>query len=313
MRMEAGTADRRAEHDRALVDVAEYGTPGRAAWLDIDWPAYTQTAMIGGKKVNFVDYGDPSQPPVVLIHGLAASWQCWLENIPALAEDFRVVALDLPGFGESEMPRETISIDGYAHCVAELLDHLNIASASLIGNSMGGQTSVRFALDFPERTERVILVSPAGYSTSVVPPLARRAAKIVGPHIGKIGRANKALVRRPGMRRIAMYGICAHADRLSPDIVLQLMGFSKKPGLGDALAALLSHDFRSELPNVAAPLLLIWGRDDALIGSGDAHRMGAKIPNSRKLVLNDTAHVAMVERPAWFNATARDFLLENPA
>ena len=149
--MDASSVERKAEHDRALVDVAEYGVIGRSAWMDIDWTALTHNAMIDGRTVNYVEYGDPSLPTVVLVHGLAGCWQNWLENIPALAEDFHVIAIDLPGFGESQLPRERISIPGYARCISELLDHLNVVRASVIGNSMGGQTSARFALDFPDR------------------------------------------------------------------------------------------------------------------------------------------------------------------
>ncbi|MGH2905300.1 MAG: alpha/beta fold hydrolase [Solirubrobacterales bacterium] len=309
--MNPATIDRNADQDRALIDLDQYGTVGRSEWMDIDWAAHTHIATVGQDQIEYVEYGAVDAPPLILIHGLAASWQCWLENIPALARDFRVIAIDLPGFGRSKMPRDQISIPGYARVVAELMDSLGIERASLIGNSMGGQTSLRFALDYPERVERVILVSPAGYSTSTLPSAARNAASVFSPAIRPLLGANREIAARPRLRKRVLYGICAHADQLSPDIVLQLMGFSKKPGFSDALDALLSHDFREELVNVATPVLIIWGRKDLLIGSGDAHRMAAKIPGSRKMVLNDTAHVAMVERPAWFNATAREFLLES--
>jgi pimeloyl-ACP methyl ester carboxylesterase len=265
---------------------------------------------VNGSNVNYVEYGDASAPAVVLIHGLAGCWQNWLENILQLGEDFHVIALDLPGFGASEMPREPISISGYARCVVGLLDVLGIESASLIGNSMGGQTSLQISIDHPERVNRVIVVSPAGYSTSDIPELLHRGAELFSPILPKVAGRNKFVARRPRLRKIAFFGVLAHGDKISPEMAYEMMGFSRRPGFKDALLALLVHDFRGQLHTITAPTLIIWGRDDGLIGSGDAHRFASKIPGSLKLIANDTAHVAMIERPAWFNATARDFLLD---
>jgi pimeloyl-ACP methyl ester carboxylesterase len=309
--MEATASARPAPgKDEFYVDIDEYGVSGRSAWLDVDWTRHLRSVDVHGSAVSFVEYGDTSAPAVVLIHGLAGCWQNWLENIVQLGGDFRVIAVDLPGFGASDMPREPISIDGYARCVVGLLDELEIERASLIGNSMGGQTSVQISIDHPERVDRVIVVSPAGYSTSEIPEMLHRGAELFSPIIPKISGHNKFVARRARLRKIAFLGIVAHGDKLSPEIAYEMMGFSRRPGFKDALMALLTHDFRGELHTITAPTLIIWGREDGLIGSGDAHRFASKIPGSLKLIANDTAHVAMIERPAWFNATAREFLLQ---
>src|SRR3954465_14353227 len=91
--------------DEFYVDIAEYGVPGRSAWLDVDWTAHLRSVDVHGTSVSYIEYGNPEGPPVVLIHGLAGCWQNWLENIVQLGEDFRVIAVDLPGFGASDMPR----------------------------------------------------------------------------------------------------------------------------------------------------------------------------------------------------------------
>lgn len=297
--------------DEFYIDIDEYGTPGRSAWLDVDWRQHLRTVDVDGSKISFVEYGAVDAPAVVLIHGLAGCWQNWLENIVQLGEDFRVIAIDLPGFGASEMPREPISIPGYARCVVGLLDELGIQRASLIGNSMGGQASVQVSIDHPERVDRVIVVSPAGYSTSDVPELLHRGAELFSPILPRLSGHNKFVARRGRLRKIAFFGIIAHADKIRPELAYELMGFSRRPGFRDALLALLTHDFRGELHTITAPTLIIWGRSDGLITSGDAHRFAKKIPGSLKLIANDTAHLAMLERPAWFNATARDFLLKS--
>src|SRR5947199_3786708 len=111
-----------------------YGPEGRSAWMDIDWQEHLHWAWVQGAPVNYVDIGEG--PAVVFIHGLSGCWQNWLENIPYFARTHRVIALDLPGFGESPMPSEKISIKGYAGAVDELLDGLGIERAAVVGNSM---------------------------------------------------------------------------------------------------------------------------------------------------------------------------------
>jgi len=98
----------------------EYGCGAQPDWRGVDWKAATQRIEIGGRLVNVVSLGAGEGPPVVFIHGLGGCWQNWLENLPAVALHRRVVALDLPGFGESEMPEGDVSITNYAACVEAL-------------------------------------------------------------------------------------------------------------------------------------------------------------------------------------------------
>jgi pimeloyl-ACP methyl ester carboxylesterase len=298
-------------NDEFYVDIEQYGVAERSAWIDVDWSQYVRKVEIDGASVTYIEYGDASAPAILMIHGLGGSWQNWLENILQLGEDFRVIAMDLPGFGASEMPREPISIDGYARCVIGLLDELGIERASLIGNSMGGQTSVQVSIDHPERVDRVIVVSPAGYTTSDTPEITRRFLELVSPIMPRLGVHNRFVVTHPKLRKLAFLGIVAHGDKLTPEIAWEMLGPTRNPGFVSALQALLVHDFRGELHTITAPTLIIWGRDDGLISSSDAHRFGEAIPGSLKLIANDTSHVAMIERPAWFNETAREFLLDS--
>jgi pimeloyl-ACP methyl ester carboxylesterase len=113
----------------------EYGPPGRSPWMEVDWREHQRWITIG-RPINVIELG--SGPPLVFIHGLSGSWQNWLEQLPVFAREHRVVAFDLPGFGVSEMPAQEISIAGYARTVDALYDALEIDSAAVVGNSMGG-------------------------------------------------------------------------------------------------------------------------------------------------------------------------------
>ena len=109
-----------------------YGPEGRPAWLDIDWPSVTHRATVRDRSVTYVDIG--SGEPIVWVHGLGACWQTWLENLPFFARSHRCIALDLPGFGASEMPSEDISIERYGQIVNELLEQLGVERAAVVGN-----------------------------------------------------------------------------------------------------------------------------------------------------------------------------------
>ena len=104
----------------------------------------------------------------MFVHGLGGQWQNWLENIPRLAQDRRVVAMDLPGFGLTPEPEddEKITIPRYGRWVNELGDRLELGQVELVGNSMGGYIAAEVAIQFPERVAQLVLVSAAGISSA---------------------------------------------------------------------------------------------------------------------------------------------------
>ena len=270
---------------------------------------------IDGRRVNVVDLGSGS--PVVFIHGLSGSWQNWLEQLPVFAREHRVIAFDLPGFGESEMPREKITISGYGRFVEAVLDELGASSAAVVGNSMGGFIGIELAIRFPERVERLALVSAAGLSVeylrneralSVLSTLDAR----LSAYSGWLASRSDALARRPGARRM-IFGIVAHRPDLLPGpLVAEQVRGSGKPGFVPALDALTDYPIRDRLGEIACPTLIVWGSEDKLVPARDADEFARLIPNSRKVVWPETGHVAMLERPAAFNALLEAFLTEEP-
>src|SRR3954454_20504713 len=138
----------------------EYADGDDSSWLDVDWPALHRTLEIDGRAVEVIDTGGgPDKPVLVWIHGLSGVWQNWLLNIPAFMDRYRCIAPDLPGFGESEMPREEISIHGYAHTVSAVCDELGVDAPAVIGNSMGGFVGAELAISEPTRVQKLVLVS----------------------------------------------------------------------------------------------------------------------------------------------------------
>src|SRR4051812_14011138 len=184
-----------------------YGVPAEPGWRGVDWPAATRTVQIAGKSVNYVELGS-GERTVLYVHGLGGCWQNWLENPPATAAaGYRAIALDLPGFGRSEMPDEPITITGYARLLDDFCDALGLVHAAVVGNSMGGFVAAEMAIRHPERVERLTLVDAAGVSTAIGRnPVSERFGKfmvtgVIGGRGGAVAPTPAQLMkmlRRPG-------------------------------------------------------------------------------------------------------------------
>ncbi|HZV72608.1 MAG TPA: alpha/beta fold hydrolase [Conexibacter sp.] len=288
-----------------------YGANGRSAWLDIDWPAHQHWVEVDGTPANVIEIG--SGPPLLFVHGLAGCWQNWLENMPRFAAAHRVIAVDLPGFGASPMAPERISIPGYARFLDTLCEALALDAAAVVGNSMGGYVAAELAISSPQRVERLMLVSPAGITAEHLHRDGVMAgARVVAAVTTRAVSRHERLARRPGLRRIALSFPVHHPDRLSAPLAHELMEGSGKPGFLPAMEAIMEHRISERLPQIACPTLVVWGEQDRVIPVRDAERFGALIPDARVVILPDTGHVAMLERPERFNALLEGFLAEQP-
>lgn len=271
---------------------------------------------VEGRPVNTIELGEG--PPVVFVHGLSGSWQNWLEQLPVLAREHRVLAVDLPGFGYSPMPREEISIAGYARLLDELLSQLEIAAAAVVGNSMGGFIGAELAIAFPRRVERLVLVSAAGLSTHNEPrtvramPAILRLQRIIAASAATVASRSEAVARRRRLREATLNLVVRHPDRLPAALAAEQLRGAGKPGFIPALEALIRFDVRERLPEIACPTLIVWGEDDRLITVDDADVFEQLIPDSRKVIFEDTGHMAMLERPEAFNELLSEFLAERP-
>jgi pimeloyl-ACP methyl ester carboxylesterase len=296
---------------RSLPGAEGYGPPAHSAWQDIDWRRHQRWEIVEDRAINLIDIGDG--PPLVFIHGLGGSWQNWLENIPHFAGTHRVIALDLPGFGESELPREDITIEGYARIVETLLQQLGIDKAIVVGNSMGGFVGAEMTVHFPVRVDRLVLVSAAGLHREeiVSDPFVRSAryTKILLTW-GTLQAQRRELVRRPRLRQALLWMIAAHPEKLPPALALEQIKGAGKPGFFPALEALKSYELGEGLREIQARTLIVWGDKDRLVPVRYADEFQALIPGSRKVIFEDTGHVPMFERPARFNREVEQFLAE---
>jgi pimeloyl-ACP methyl ester carboxylesterase len=289
----------------------DYGAHDSPDWRGVDWREHARDLQIGGRRVRYVEMGQGEGPPVLLVHGLSGNWQNWLENIPRLAAERRVLALDLPGFGASEDPAEEITMSGYGRAVDEFSDRLGLGEVVLVGNSMGGFVAAETAIQFPERVERLVLVSAAGITSSSL----RREPVMVWGRIamlaGSRGAAEKRMaILRPRLRHLVYSSIVRHPNRIAAETLWEISLGAGRSAFKPALEAIVDYDFRERLGDIRCPTLVVWGESDMLVPVKDAQEYERQIPGARRLVFDDTGHMPMVERPRTFNDAVLEFMRE---
>jgi pimeloyl-ACP methyl ester carboxylesterase len=314
----------------------------RDAWTEIDWREHQRWVTVEDSPVNAIELGEG--PPLVFVHGLGGSWPNWLEQLPHFARSWRVIAMDLPGFGHSPMPHKKISIKGYAETLDLLLDELGVESTALVGNSMGGFIGAELAVSFATRVEKLVLVSAAGItedyeregglssllerrnwptleqqsrrrrdrfgSSPRGEALMNRAYKIAGFYSAWVAAHSKSFATRPRLRRALLSAVVRHPESISPALAAEQIRGAGKPGFVDALNDLLDYRIRDCLHQIACPTLIVWGTHDYLVPLRDASTFEREIPNSRKVIFEDTGHMPQLERPERFNEELERFLAE---
>ena len=289
-----------------------------ADWRDVDWHEHLRWVEIDGRQVNVCEVGEGH--PLVLVHGHSGSWTNWLANIGYFARSHRVIAPDLPGFGHSEMPRERISIENYARFLGKLFDALDVGSAPVVGNSMGGFVGAELAVKDPERVEGLALVSAAGLSTRYIglsaELLRRKSVRAFARATNTYARIPEArietLVRRPRLRSAVLNMIVKDPHALPAPVAAEMLKGSGRPASPFAMDAIMDYDFRDHAKQIRCPALIVWGDSDRVVPVEGADAYAEAVPHARKVILPDTGHVPMIERPAEFNRLIDEFLAELP-
>jgi pimeloyl-ACP methyl ester carboxylesterase len=265
-----------------------------------------QCITLHGHDVTYRTAGDGPEV-VVLIHGITGSSATWLDVMPALAERYTVVAPDLLGHGQSAKPVGDYSLGAYASGVRDLLGALGHECATVVGHSLGGGVAMQMAYQFPERCERLVLVSSGGLGQEV--HLLLRAATLPGAEfvlplitasrVAAVGDAVGEFLGRIGLRA-------------GPDLEEMWRGFAS---LGEVEArAAFVHTLRTIVDpggqRVSAldrlylaeemPLLLIWGERDPVIPARHGEAAAAAAPGSRLVTFPGVRHFPHREAPARF-------------
>lgn len=218
-------------------------------------------------------------PPILLLHGLAASARWWTRVVPTLSETHRVHAIDLPSFGESGRGVR-FHLDRVPDQLIALMDAEGIERASIVGHSMGGLIAARMAADHPDRVDRLVLVD-AGF----LPLDPSWLHKVTGP-IGALR------FTRPPLARLLM------------EDLMRVGGVR----LIEATVQLLRTDWVDSLSRIRAPTLVVWGEGDTICPIVIGHGIVGRVPGARMVVIPDCGHNPMWERPEAFLDAVVPFL-----
>jgi pimeloyl-ACP methyl ester carboxylesterase len=268
-----------------------------------------------GHRVNFTIAG--KGPAVVLIHGVAGRAGQWDQIVALLAETHTVIAPDLLGHGESAKPRGDYSLGAHASGIRDLLVGLNIERASIVGHSLGGGIAMQFSYQFPERCERLVLVSSGGLGEDVHPLL--RAATLPGSEIVLPLLAHPRVIGIASLvpRALGLLGL-----RTRPDLNEMARGYQSLSN-AEARSAFI-HTLRGVIDPTGQrinasdrlyladkmPSLIIWGGRDRIIPVEHARPAHEGMPGSRLELFEEAGHFPQLDDPVRFARTLEDFFAE---
>ncbi|MGW4245691.1 4,5:9,10-diseco-3-hydroxy-5,9,17-trioxoandrosta-1(10),2-diene-4-oate hydrolase [Nocardia sp. NPDC004722] len=265
-------------------------------------------------KLHYHEAGVGNGPTIVLLHGGgpgASSWSNFAKNIPVLAKDFHVLAVDQPGFGQSDKPTEHPQYFVHsASALKDLLDHLEITDrVHLLGNSLGGGAATRFALDYPDRAGKLVLMGPGGLSTNLFAPDPTEGVKLLSKFNFEPTKENLE-----AFLRIMVFD----QKLITPELVEERFASASQP---ESLAATRAMGKSFAGPDFAKgmiwrdafklrqPVLMIWGREDRVNPIDGALVALKMVPRVQLHVFGGCGHWAQLEKFDEFNRLATDFLL----
>ncbi len=263
---------------------------------------------VDGVRTRYVTAGD-AEKTIVLLHGFSSSLYTWHACMEPLSKEYRVIALDLEGFGFSGKPDTEYTIDGYVDFVIHFMDALKVKTATLCGNSMGGNIAWRAALKYPDRVDKLILVDASGYySGHSGMPFFIKLGRLPG-----VGEFFGSLVTRDYIRaslRSAYYDDSKVTDQ-TVDAYYYPM---RTEGAMHAVLARLrtpqneTEQWENKITTLKLPTLIVWGANDTWKPRQDPDRFHLDIKGSKLVTIRECGHVPQEEKPGEFSAAVLKFM-----
>jgi pimeloyl-ACP methyl ester carboxylesterase len=252
-----------------------------------------KVAVVFGQNIHYFEAGQG--PTVILLHGLGGAKEFWLANFGALASKYQVYAIDEIGFGQSDKPLMNYKVATFADFLHGFMQTEKIAKATLVGNSLGGWIALDFTAQYPEMVDKLVLVDSAGLSWGRGPAVDLNPTTMAGWR--------------------AMLESIFYDKKIVTDQVVQ-QAFSDRLRRNDGytidrtLAGLAAENqFEdTKLASIHAPTLVIWGREDLLLGLDPGQKLHDGIPGARMVVFEHCGHIPQIEKPAEFNQAVLEFL-----
>ncbi|MBO0721225.1 MAG: alpha/beta fold hydrolase [Blastocatellia bacterium] len=264
-------------------------------------PAPKQVTIYG-QKISYLEAGS-SGPQVILLHGLGGDGTNWSLTIPALAAKYHVYVPDQIGFGKSDKPIMSYRVATLVEFLDQFYRQLGIQKATLVGNSLGGWTAVAFAIAHPQKVDKLVLVSAAGYT-----PKRYGGEELPKEIYSVLNPSTTADLKR-------LFTAIFYDKKYTSDAFIA-QAFTNKLMRGDGytinsfIDSIMRGDdvIDDKVKTIRAPTLVVWGREDKLTSPAMADAFAQDISGAQKIIFEQCGHMAQIEKAQEFNSALLKFL-----
>ncbi len=269
----------------------------------------SQFMMVGETRVHWRDQGNKQGKPLILMHGIISSLHTWDGWVEELGKDYRIIRFDLPGFGLSgALPNNSYTREDYVRFLDAFLKQLKIAKPTLVGNSLGGFVAWNYAVAYPKKVNKLILLDPAGYPFD--PPWIVEMAGLPG-----VGQASQVISPR-FIAEWTLKDIYGTSHKPSEETVDRYYEIFLKEGNRQMCARVFldllkyRHYEPKEIPQIKNPTLIMWGADDTFIPVAQHELWKRDLPHAIIKIYPGIGHIPMEENPKLTAADAKEFLAQ---
>ena len=269
-----------------------------AQWLSIEQierlraGLHEREQVIDDLRFSYYEGGPQDAPTVLLVHGFAADKNSWLWFARPLTERYRVIVVDLPGFGESSSPHGSYDVGTQAERLASFIDALALRRVHLLGHSMGGHIAALYAARYPERLASLALMANAGVQAPQPSGFMQRLQR---------NESNPLLVENPQQYSELMNWLFVAPPQLPQSVhgYLAARAVERHAHYQRIFSHLQQRylPLEPELPRIQAPTLLLWGDSDRILDRSSIDVMRPLLHDARAVILKDCGHAPMLERP----------------
>lgn len=280
------------------------------SFSDVHYPYREKYLTLNnGMKICYIDKGMGT--PLVFVHGMGGDLSNFTYNYKHFKRDFRVIGLDLPGYGKSGRQKTDYTIEYYAGVLEEFLAKLSVDKCILIGNSLGGHISAVYALKDQSRVEKLILVDSAGL-TKLSPVLETMVKFTLNTTVLKmspmtlVNQGLKNNFHDTDLKECKEW-LDNIANISANDEEYENYCHSIKCSVKTMLQSRIDH----EIGKLDIPVLLVWGKYDCMVPLNYAYQFKSKVKNSKLVIIDDAGHMPMLEKYSAFNKIMEEFIMAN--
>jgi pimeloyl-ACP methyl ester carboxylesterase len=255
-----------------------------------------------GIRTSYVFAGQPDTPLVVMLHGTVSSGDAYREVMHELADEFWLIAPDLPGFGFSE-DTEPYTLPHLVEWLASFGEALDLPPMMLVGHSFGGALATSYTISYPEDVARLLLVAPAILASDLLPDYLKRLGFAL-----RLADLGAALSQSPTLVEYQSGRSFYDPDAIHESVwPRRLKAVSQSRAAGGVLKALAFQNMAPQLCKVRQPVCIIWGKDDPVLPAAQAEQIAGTLPDAQVVIWDECGHLPFLEKPQQFLATARIF------